>query len=429
MADIIKIGGSTSQQADAAVQSIAPALIQQSIETAETTEGVSVFMGSPTLEFDGDTQTMKDIVNIYLQKYYPAEYNGNIYISPLPLVDSNVLMFSPIQVAGHTDNFTPIVFDPITYNASYPATRFVSTFPYRGELVMFGGPPLIHHQTELVYLQPTNGLLDIGNITSPTKAEITIFNSSIVSQTLVSLDLPATFGIVIIGFIPNTVIGPRQSVTYPIDITMSGALDVSGRFYINTDRGRLPFTLKVTRVALILLNMEPNSGSYSEIIEFKTNIFTSVVKKERRKPYLYTPRRKVAYTVNIYDYNWYTYAKSLALLSMYDPDIVHQLLWFRSTKLNFTVAGTTTLYCDTTGRDYKAGEKIVIQNNPRLNVNLVTILAVTPTSLEVDGPVRATTGADIVATFVGYVGKRSSGSYKDIKQHTHSYRVEEFNIG
>lgn len=208
--------------------------------------------------------------------------------------------------------------------------------------------------------------VNLGHIVSETTTELEVYNSHLVEQKLVKVDLINLEGISVAEVTgkPPINLAPLRTKKIVLDVSLYGATKIDGKVILRFENGQIvTINLKGTRG--LIWNVEPNWGEpLREKFSYKTDVIVSYNKNEQRRGFMSQPRRSFSHMAT----------PSYALLStmrnvlyaMHNKPILCPI-WWQSIRLRESlIKGATRLKCvDLSGVDtLQAGATIILWNNP-----------------------------------------------------------------
>lgn len=147
--------------------------------------------------------------------------------------------------------------------------------------------------------------------------------------------------------------------------------------------------------------VEPDKGTYSESIFYKTNLFISSNNIIASAPLMQEFKYRVKYGVTIHDTA--THKAYINIFKMAKKQTVTQPLWGQFIKITASGSGVTTIYVeDTTWSDFRDGRKVALYEFPD-KVKMVTLASHTQNTLTFTEPVDVALGMVAMPTFDGFV--------------------------
>lgn len=143
-----------------------------------------------------------------------------------------------------------------------------------------------------------NPIINLGFITSTKTAEVPVYNSYLIEQTLVKIDLVDLDGISIASAmgVPPIKLPPLRTKKILLDVSPYGSTKIDGRAILRFENGQ-SITIRIKGVRGLIWNIEPNwDEPLREKFSFKTNVITSYNKTEQRRGFMTQPRRALSYT-------------------------------------------------------------------------------------------------------------------------------------
>lgn len=149
------------------------------------------------------------------------------------------------------------------------------------------------------------------------------------------------------------------------------------------------------------MSIEPDKGSYSESIFYKTSIFESSSNVLTSKPLMQEYKYRVKYGVTIHDTSTHKYY--INLFKMAKKITVAQPLWGQMVKITSSTTASPTIYVeDTSWSDFRVGELVALYAVPD-KVVWATLQSWTQNTLTFTEDVTVNEGMLAIPTFMGFV--------------------------
>ena len=169
--------------------------------------------------------------------------------------------------------------------------------------------------------------------------------------------------------------------------------------------------------------VEPDKGSYSESIFYKTNMFISSNNIISSEPLMQNFKYRVKYSVTIHDTA--THKAYINMFKMAKKTTVAQPLWGQYIKITNSATNVYTIYVeDTTWCDFRDGGTVALYEVPD-KVRMVTLQSHTQNSLTFTEPVDVASGMLAMPTFYGYVKDIIKTSYESERYIKGEMLIEE----
>ena len=208
--------------------------------------------------------------------------------------------------------------------------------------------------------------VNLGLIVSDTTAELQVYNSYLVEQKLVKVDLVNLEGISVAEATgkPPVNLAPLRTKKIILAVSLYGSTKIDGKAILRFENGQI-ITINIKGTRGLIWNIEPNwDEPLRERFAYKTDVIVSYNKNEQRRGFMSQPRRSFSHMAT----------PSYALLStmrnvlyaMHNKPILCPI-WWQPMRLRETfVRGATRLKCvDLSGVDtLQTGAMLLLWNNP-----------------------------------------------------------------
>lgn len=142
-----------------------------------------------------------------------------------------------------------------------------------------------------------NPRVNLGFITSNKTVELPVYNSHLIEQSLVRIDMVDLDGVSVAeatGVQPIK-LAPLRTKKILLDVSPNGATKIDGRVVLRFESGQT-ITIYIKGTRGLMWNIEPNwDEPLREKFSFKTDVIVSYNKSEQRRGFMTQPRRAVSY--------------------------------------------------------------------------------------------------------------------------------------
>lgn len=276
--------------------------------------------------------------------YFPAAESVTLVGIP---TGSQYPTFQPPNIS---DDELPILLGPLT-----AASITVPAFSLTGESILTWYDDWYNR----IHLMPR--VIDLLNVVSDQTRNIVLWNAYLENKNLTSTDFPALEGISVASPVvtPYT-IKPLQTLTYTLSVSTDGPPTIDAILNWNIT-GETGLQIEVTGRRIIIWPFPPDwSESFTESLEYLTDVMTSFSGDEQRYALRSKPRRILEYT---------------SLVKKEDAAIAGNLLWGWQNR-NYAVplwfdksvlttaasSGGISLSADTTNRGFFNGGLVLLIN-------------------------------------------------------------------
>lgn len=208
--------------------------------------------------------------------------------------------------------------------------------------------------------------VNLGFIVSDTTTELQVYNSHLVEQKLVRVDLINLEGISVAEATgkPPINLAPLRTKKIVLEISLYGSTKIDGKAVLRFENGQIvTINLKGTRG--LIWNVEPNwDEPLREKFAYKTDVIVSYNKNEQRRGFMSQPRRGFSHMATPTHKLLSTMRN--VLYAMHNKPILCPV-WWQPVRLRETcIKGSTRLECvDLAGADaLQTGSMILLWNNP-----------------------------------------------------------------
>jgi hypothetical protein len=187
MADIEKLSSEASNLTESITSIVNPLTVDGTVEQSPTTEAVptfiGVFYGAPFVA----EMHVGDEIALFLQKHAPAYNTGGKFLYAVSTVIPKLVIIPDGKVGTRTAGGGPPVPPPSTTHLGESIRPILvhteRQVNYKHHLLLISGMSTLDKETQMLYVSPSSGVINVGNITSPTFIEITIKNTATFAQT------------------------------------------------------------------------------------------------------------------------------------------------------------------------------------------------------------------------------------------------------
>ena len=208
--------------------------------------------------------------------------------------------------------------------------------------------------------------VNLGFIVSDTTTELQVYNSHLVEQKLVRVDLINLEGISVAEATgkPPINLAPLRTKKIVLEISLYGSTKIDGKAVLRFENGQIvTINLKGTRG--LIWNIEPNwDEPLREKFAYKTDVIVSYNKNEQRRGFMSQPRRGFSHMATP-TYKLLSTMRNV-LYAMHNKPILCPV-WWQPVRLRETcIKGSTRLKCvDLAGADtLQTGSMVLLWNNP-----------------------------------------------------------------
>ena len=208
--------------------------------------------------------------------------------------------------------------------------------------------------------------VNLGFITSDTTTELQVYNSHLVEQKLVKVDLINLEGISVAEATGRTPINlaPLRTKKIILDVSLYGSSKIDGKAILRFENGQI-VTINLKGSRGLIWNVEPNwDEPLREKFSYKTDVIVSYNKNEQRRGFMSQPRRGFSYTAT----PSHTLLSTMrnVLYAMHNRPILCPI-WWQPMRLRETcLKGDSRLKCvDLSGVDtLHPNSMLILWNNP-----------------------------------------------------------------
>jgi len=335
----------------------------------------------------------------YVTVRHPGMSIDFIQFTPPKLLPNPTHNNAGESIAGLFSYLNPIP-EPLYHNLTGAEGNLTHTLPYYSAPLSYiyneGNPELYGYQ---VTTSPGNRELYYGIITSDKYLEILVYNKRRDSITLVSNTIPEEFGCSLSGInIGETINSGAQKTIRITARLLAGEAEIFDSFPLIFDKVTLNVTVSIYRQPIVVYSIYPNRNSYSESYSFKTSIFESTNKKEKRRAMMEEPKRAVRYEITPTSASDATFIQNTIYSGYYD--VMYQPLWAFATKNTQALVSGTAIICDTYMGVFSPGDYVGIYINEQTTI-LSRIYDVTSTTIYIAQEITVPIGSWIVPLMVG----------------------------
>lgn len=195
------------------------------------------------------------------------------------------------------------------------------------------------------------GVFNLGSLVSDQFRVVSVFNGYFATKTLEALSISNGDGLSLVGPTPPSDWLPLETKTYQLSILQEGPPSIDADIFFDWAGTVDDRIIPVTGVRVVMLPIQA-AAPFNEILEWKTNVITSNDGSEQRIRLRKAPRQSfqakypvsqqnMALVVNTV-YGWLQRTWAVAV-------------WSQAQLGGQVVSGDTTIYCDTTKYEFRAG--------------------------------------------------------------------------
>ena len=248
---------------------------------------------------------------------------------------------------------------------------------------------------------PSNRDVDFGTISNNSEVELTINNLRLTQLTVDSIILPVNYGMTISGISSGDVIGINSSLTFTlkVDLLSGDSLLTANPITINFTDDKVVFYVSVFRSPINVYLFAPDRGSYNEQYMYKTLVFSTTSKKEKRTSVISEPKLLTDYKITSTSIEDTSFIMN-TLYSGYLIDML-QPRWAFTTYTTKGDIDSYNVYCDTYDGIFKKDDLIVIYLDELNETDIVVrkINEVFPTYIVVTNVVSYPSNARVLPLF------------------------------
>lgn len=239
-----------------------------------------------------------------------------------------------------------------------------TTRPADNALIMPTNMDLWHHR--IISGKGEVSDVNLGLIVSDTTAELQVYNSYLVEQKLVKVNLVNLEGISVAEATgrPPINLAPLRTKKIILDVSLYGSTKIDGRVILHFENGQI-ITINLKGTRGLIWNVEPNwDEPLREKFSYKTDVIVSYNKNEQRRGFMSQPRRAFSYTAT----PSHTLLSTMrnVLYAMHNKPILCPVWWQPIRIKEALIRGATRLKCvDLSGADtLQTGSIVLLWNNP-----------------------------------------------------------------
>lgn len=269
---------------------------------------------------------------------------------------------------------------------------------------------------------PGNRVLNYGIITSDSYLEMIIYNKRRDAITFTGVDIPEELGCVFSGLIVGQEIAPLSQQTVRITAKLlSRNLEVQDFLTLNFDKVNLDVYIIVYRQPIVVYSLFPDRNSYSEAYSYKTSVFTTASKKEKRRGLMDVSKRTTSYRVTPTTASDAAFLENTLYSGLYNT--MYQPMWAFASKTTEAVISNTVIPCETYTDVFRIGEYAGIYINEYI-VILASIIGVDESNLYISQEVTLDKGSYIVPLYVA-MPEPTSHQSSTASNHTINVKLKE----
>jgi len=245
---------------------------------------------------------------------------------------------------------------------------------------------------------PSDREMAYGSIQEDKVLELIIYNKRLDSISLAALP-PSNFGLYVDGLdVGQSIPGNSQIKINLWAVHLLGDREITGWCPLYFDKITLWLYVSVKRQPVNTLVLVPDKNTYRESYQFKTNVFTSSTRKEKRTILMSYPKASMSYQITHTSPQLATLAQNYIYMGLYNKTLIHPV-WAFSTKLTKDLESDINIFCDTYQEFniFKIGDfcGILLNNSEILYTK---IIEVNPTYLVIADQISAPTGTLVLPT-------------------------------
>ena len=205
--------------------------------------------------------------------------------------------------------------------------------------------------------QVGNFCFDVGLLLSNKTVYSTMLSGYKEDLVVDSLIVPVHLGVDLVDISPGDTLLAGGALTFGVLFYRDkGQLTLEGDMFtiVFTNGLKVSYCINLYRQTERVYSLQPDKGTYTELSQFYTLTYKSGKGLEYRKPKMFSPKKKIKYSVTVQDLSDFEVATQLRVYAT--QDLVYQPLWASCIKI--TGAGTTSVIPteDTTYSEFKVGE-------------------------------------------------------------------------
>jgi len=276
-----------------------------------------------------------------------------------------------------------------------------------------------------VFVNLSSNFYNFGLITSDKSITFEIYNRTTETMYLSSTDIPSNFGCILTNAFIGMPIYPGSFSYFTLTAKlMQGDEEVFGTFPILFSNGPVNISVQISRQPTVVYSLAPDRGSYKEQYVYKTSIFTSLSKQEKRRIIVRKPKHTFQYGVTTSTPSEATYLQNTIYTGLYD--IMYQPVWSKAVRTTSTTSGDT-IVLPTYRNIFDVGAFVSIILNENQAV-LLKVLQVNPNSLVLSKEIEVPEGSIVAPVCLCTPDKSTSSNYTIANDNQITMSFTELNL-